>query len=106
MVWVVHHLKYPIFFGEAGSRPGSRDPFLSGKGPKTILAVAWSFGYPPRFADTGGAQTRYAQTLRASFPVSTALLGHTTRPEKMAETMSPLKREDQFVVLGQGLPDD
>jgi hypothetical protein len=34
-----------------------------------------------RFADPGGAQTRYAQTLRAFLPVSAALLGHATRPE-------------------------
>ncbi len=46
-----------------------------------MLAVVWSFGFPPRFANTGGSQTRFAQTMRAFFPVSAALLGHTTRPE-------------------------
>jgi len=45
-----------------------------------MLAVAWPFGFPARFADTGGAQTRCAQALRALSPVSAALLGHTTRP--------------------------
>jgi len=55
-----------------------------------------------RFADTGGAQTRYAQTLRAFPPVSAALLGHTTRPEETAETMSPLLRADQLAALRQG----
>jgi len=30
----------------AGSRPGSRGPFVSAKGPKTMLAVAWQFGCP------------------------------------------------------------
>jgi len=25
----------------AGVRPGSRDPFVSAKGPKTMVAVAW-----------------------------------------------------------------
>lgn len=62
-----------------------------------MLAVAWPFGSPARFADTGGAQTRgawpessrRAQTLRPFPPVLAALLGHTTRPEETAETMSP-----------------
>ncbi len=31
--------------GDAGVRPGSRGPFLSGKGPKTMLAVAWPCGH-------------------------------------------------------------
>jgi len=51
-----------------------------------MLAVAWPFGlvqnktygYPARFADTGGAQTRYAQAMRAFSPVSAALLGPAT----------------------------
>ena len=59
-----------------------------------MLAMAWPFGSPARFADTGGAQTRCAQTLRALPQVSAALLGHTTRPEENAETMSPLLRAD------------
>jgi len=33
-----------------------------------------------RFTDTGGVQTRFAQTLPAFSPVSVALLGHITRP--------------------------
>jgi hypothetical protein len=32
-----------------------------------MLAVAWPFGCPARFADSGGAQTRFAQTMRAFF---------------------------------------
>ena len=32
-----------------------------------MVAVAWPFGCPASFADFGGAQTRYAQTMRA-FP--------------------------------------
>jgi hypothetical protein len=55
-----------------------------------MLAMAWPFGSPARFADTGGAQTRYAQTMRAFLPVSVALLGHTTRPGETAEARSPL----------------
>jgi len=50
-----------------------------------MLAVMWPFGSPARFADSGGAQTRYAQTMRAFSPVSAARLGHTTRPGKTAE---------------------
>jgi hypothetical protein len=53
-----------------------------------MLAVAWPFVFPARFADSGGAQTRYAQTLRAFSPVSAALLGHTTRPGETAEKMN------------------
>jgi len=45
-----------------------------------MLAVVWPFGFLARFADSGGAQTRCAQTVRAFFPESPALLGHTTRP--------------------------
>jgi len=55
-------------------------PYISAKGPKTILAVAWPFGCPARFTDPGGGQTRCAQTLPAFSPVSVALLGHATRP--------------------------
>jgi len=65
---------------DAGVRPGSRATFVSAKVAKTILAVAWSFGCPPGFTDTGGGQTRLAQTLPAFSPVPVALLGHATRP--------------------------
>jgi hypothetical protein len=64
----------------AGFRPGSRGPFVSAKGPKTMLAVAYPFGCPARFTDTGGGQTRLAQTLPAFSPVAVSLLGHATRP--------------------------
>ena len=64
-----------------------------------LLAVVWPFGSPARFADSGGAQTRYAQTLRAFFPVSAALLGHITRPGETAEIMSPLLMAGQFATL-------
>jgi hypothetical protein len=64
-----------LFFGVAGFRPGGRATFVLAKVAKTILAVVWPFGFPARFADPGGAQTRYAQTLRAFSPVSAALLG-------------------------------
>ena len=50
-----------------------------------MLAVVCPFGFPVRFADSGGTQTRSAQTMRTFAPVSTALLGHTTRPGKTAE---------------------
>ncbi|HBP86966.1 MAG TPA: hypothetical protein DD706_04635 [Nitrospiraceae bacterium] len=89
-------------FDVAGFRPGRRGPFVSAKGPKTMLAVAWPFGSLTRFANTSGAQTRgawpessrRAQTVRAFSPVSAALLGHTTRPAETAETMHHLTLED------------
>jgi hypothetical protein len=71
-------------YGDAGVRPGSRSTFLSGKVDKTMLAVARPFGCPARFADTGGALTRYAQTVRTFSPVSAARLGLTTRPGFLA----------------------
>jgi len=74
-----------MVFGDAGFRPGSRSTFLSGKVDKTMLAEAWPFGFPARFADSGGAQTRCAKTVRAFFPVLAALLGHTTRPGRITE---------------------
>jgi hypothetical protein len=45
-----------------------------------MLAVAWPFGCPAQFANFGGAQTRYAQTVRTFFSKLAALLGHVTRP--------------------------
>ena len=44
----------------AGFRPGSRATFVPAKVAKTMVAVAWPFGYPASFADFGGAQTHYA----------------------------------------------
>ena len=83
-------------FYVAGFRPGWRGPFVSAKGPKTRLAVVWPFGFPARFADSGVAQTRCAQTMRDFSPVSAALLGHTTRPRETVETMCPLIIVDQL----------
>jgi hypothetical protein len=72
-----------------------------------MLSVVWPFGSPARFADTGGAQTRYAQTMRALSPVSAALLGHTTRPGETVETMSPLmiagQLAERVLSLAEGL---
>ena len=68
-----------------GFVPVRRSTFVLAKVDKTMLAVVWPFESLPRFADPCGAQTRYAQTLRAFSPVSAALLGHTTRPGKTAE---------------------
>jgi hypothetical protein len=62
----------------AGFRPGRRGPFVAAKGPKTIAALSWPFGFPARFADSGGAQTRCAHTVRACSPKSAARLGPTT----------------------------
>jgi hypothetical protein len=56
-----------------------------------MLAVAWPFGFPVRFGNFGGAQTRYAQTVRAFFPESAALLGHATRPESLAKEDEPIR---------------
>ena len=54
-----------------------------------MLAVMWPFGSPARFATPGGAQTRFAQTMRAFSPGLAALLGHITRTGEPAETMTP-----------------
>jgi len=61
-----------------------------------MSAILCPFGFPARFADAGVAQTRYAQTMRDFFPVSTALLGHIMRPGEPAETMSPLIMEGKL----------
>ena len=61
-----------------------------------MLAMLRPFGVPVRFADSGVAQTRCAQTMRDFSPVSAALLGHTTRPGETTETMSPLIMKDQL----------
>ena len=83
-------------FGVAGFRPASRATFDSAKVAKTMLAVMWPFGSPARFADSGGVQTRYAQTMPAFSPVSAARLGNTIRPGETAETMSLLIMEGQL----------
>jgi len=69
-----------------------------------MLAVAWPFGFPARFADPGGAQTRCAQTMCAFSPVPAALLGHTTRPEETAEAMSLFLMAGQLAWLRQDPP--
>ena len=80
----------------AGFQPGGRTTFDSAKVVKAMLAVLWPFGFPVRFADSGVAQTRFAQTLRAFSPEPAALLGHTTRPGKTTKTMGALILENQF----------
>ena len=41
-----------------------------------MSALSWPFGFPARFAELGGAQTRFAQTMPALFPNSAALLDY------------------------------
>ncbi len=55
-----------------------------------MLAVAWPFGCPARFANSGGAQTRCAQTMRALFPALAARLGQTT--SQALVTLAPAGR--------------
>ncbi len=69
-----------------------------------MVAVAWPLGFPSRFADPGGAQTRCARTMCALSPVPAALLGHTTRPKEAAETMCPFLMAGQFATLTPGPP--
>ena len=69
-----------------------------------MLAVMWPFGFPARFADPGGAQTRYAQTMRTFSPWLAARLGHDTRPGEMAGALPPLIMGNQLAALGQGPP--
>jgi len=76
-----------VVIDDAGFRPGERATFDSAKVAKTMLAVACPFGSSARFADTGGAQTRCAQTMRPFSPMSAALLGHTTRLAETVETI-------------------
>ena len=77
-------------------RPGDRATLVSVKVAKTMLAVLWPFGFPVRFAASGVAQTRFAQTMRAFSPELAVLLGHTTRPGKTTKTMGALILENQF----------
>ncbi len=63
-----------------GFAPARRATFVSAKVTKTILTVAWPSECPARFTNTGGGQTRLAQTLPTFSPVPVALLGHATRP--------------------------
>ena len=55
---------------------------VEAKVTKAMLAVAWPFGCPARFANFGGTQSRYAQTTRAFSPKSAARLGLATRPRE------------------------
>ena len=48
-----------------GFAPARRDPFVSAKGPKTIGARAWPFGFLCPSPDFLGCGTRFAQTVLA-----------------------------------------
>ncbi len=50
-----------------------------------MFAPLWPYGYPARFATSGGCATRSAQTVLAEFPESAALLGHTGRQSDSGE---------------------
>ncbi|HBP88390.1 MAG TPA: hypothetical protein DD706_11915, partial [Nitrospiraceae bacterium] len=53
--WLIYAHEVALRFQGGGGRgfaPVRRGPFVSAKGPKTILAVAWPSGCPPRFTDT------------------------------------------------------
>jgi len=91
----------PSSYRIAGVRSGGRVPFVSAKGAKTISAVAWPCGCPARFAASRGAQTRYAQTVRALSPESAALLGQATRPGSLVK-----ERTNQLKRFNQGPRDD
>ena len=65
---------------ESGFAPAAEVLFILAKGPKTMLTVVWPSGFLSLLTVTGGAQTRYAQTLLAFFPVAVARLGQATRP--------------------------
>ncbi len=77
-----------LFQGIPGFRPRTPRPFCFGKRPQNHIGRGMAprlrggklFGYPARFTDTGGAQTRCAQTVLAFFPVAVPLLGYATRP--------------------------
>ncbi len=75
----------------AGFRPGERGPFVSAKGPKTMLTVVWPFGSTTRFADSGGVQTRYAQTLHA-FSRSSLHYSPTPPGQKIQNKVSSTER--------------
>ena len=91
-----------IILCDTGFRPGRRATFVSAKVAKTMLAVAWPFGSPARFANPGGAQTLCAQTMRTFSLGLAARLGHTTRPGEMAGTLPPLIMGNQLAALRQG----
>ncbi|WNM63776.1 hypothetical protein [Candidatus Nitrospira neomarina] len=97
---------------EAGRRATSRG---SNKPVQDKSVRSW--GRPAGVAETRGVypeQCRGAQTMRAFPPGSAALLGHTTRHGKPAETLRPLISEDQLAEstlsyverLRQGSPAD
>jgi hypothetical protein len=56
-----------------------RGPFVLAKGLKTIIALRWLSEYPAMLVNSGGCATRFAQTVLALYPESTALLGHLRR---------------------------
>jgi len=72
---------------------GKRTQNHVGHGMAPRLLGGKLFGFPARFADSGGAQTRYAQTMCAFSPVSAARLGHATMPGSVREARSLLSTE-------------
>ena len=85
-----------------GVRPRTTTHFCFGKSRQNHVGRSVSpclrrgklFGFRPRFADPGGAQTRMAQTMRAFFPVSVPLLGYSTRLGESDEIMRSKYREE------------
>ena len=78
-----------------GFRPGSRGPFLSGKGPKTISALSLPCGSlrcSARLAAAELARTLVmseAHTVLANSPNSLVLLGHARRSEEGSRVSEP-----------------
>jgi hypothetical protein len=66
-----------------GFRPRRTSHFGFDQSGQTHVGRGMGFGGPARFTDTGGWQTRLAQTLPAFSPLPVARLGHATRPEKL-----------------------
>ena len=73
-----HLLELSEFYGV--SSPYAEALLFRQKDPKPCRPWRGPSGSPVRFADSGGAQIRQAQTVCTFSPESAALLGHATRP--------------------------
>ncbi len=84
--------------------PRRTSHFCFGKSSQNHFGCVVALRVPLRFVDSGVAQTRYAQTMCALIPVSTAQLGLATKPEELGDLRRFLFMVDQCVELKQSPP--
>jgi hypothetical protein len=66
MSWGIPAIAFPHYLVVAGSRTGRRGPFVSAKGPKTMMFQYAALRVPSTLDGLGGSAIRCAQALPSS----------------------------------------